>query len=47
MLTPSAVIKEWHTAPAYISALYANKKGQSSALRAFLDHLSRAMGSSE
>lgn len=38
------VMQEWHTAPSYISALYANKKGQSSALRAFLDYLSQAMG---
>lgn len=41
------VMPDWHTAPAYISALYANKKGQSSALRAFLDYLSQAIGSSE
>lgn len=38
------VMPDWHTAPSYISALYANKRGQSSALRAFLDYLSQAMG---
>lgn len=38
--TLKVVLEEWHTTQSFISALYANKKGQTSALRALLDHLS-------
>ncbi len=34
------LLPDWHTPPSSISALYASHKGQSSALRAFLDYLS-------
>src|SRR5471030_339802 len=41
------VLEEWHTTPSFISALYSNKKGQTSALRALLDHLSQSLGGVE
>lgn len=35
------LLPEWHTPPSSVSALYASQKGQSAALRAFLEFLSQ------
>jgi len=37
------VLPDWHTPPSSVSALYASHKGQSSALRAFLDYLAEKL----